>query len=73
MPPSAPPTVCQGPIAYKGEALLQRGLATFKAALHGVNVAEALLYGHRARRWLAEVRINTTPLKKNTCLPLPRP
>src|SRR5438067_6692010 len=27
MPPSAPPAVCQGPIAYKGQALLQSDLA----------------------------------------------
>lgn len=43
MPPSAPATVCQGPIAYKGQALLQRDLATFKAALKGVDVAEAFV------------------------------
>src|SRR2546422_9256038 len=41
MPPSAPPAVCQGAIAYKGQAVLQRELATFKAALHGVDVEEA--------------------------------
>src|SRR3989454_9875062 len=43
MPPSTRPTVCQGPIAYKGQALLQRELETFKAALQGVNVAEAFV------------------------------
>src|SRR4029434_3587168 len=43
MPPSAPPTVCQGPISYKGQAVLQRELATFKAALQGVNVEEAFV------------------------------
>jgi len=43
MPPAASPAVCQGPIAYKGEALLQRELATFKAALQGVNVEEAFV------------------------------
>src|SRR6202521_1996791 len=32
MPPSAPPTVCTGPISYKGEALLRRDLANLKAA-----------------------------------------
>lgn len=43
MPPSAPPTVCQGPITYKGHATLQRELATFKAALQGVQVTEAFV------------------------------
>jgi 5-methyltetrahydropteroyltriglutamate--homocysteine methyltransferase len=43
MPPAAPPSVCQGPIAYQGEALLQRDLATFKAALQGVPVEEAFV------------------------------
>jgi 5-methyltetrahydropteroyltriglutamate--homocysteine methyltransferase len=43
MPPSAPPAVCQGPIAYKGEAALQRDLARFKAALQAVNVEEAFV------------------------------
>jgi 5-methyltetrahydropteroyltriglutamate--homocysteine methyltransferase len=43
MPPAALPAVCQGPIAYKGQALLQKDLDTFKAALHGVNVAEAFV------------------------------
>jgi len=43
MPPAAAPAVCQGPIAYKGEALLQRELATFKAALQGVHVEEAFV------------------------------
>jgi len=43
MPPSAPPTVCQGPISYKGQAQLRRELETFKAALQGVNVEEAFV------------------------------
>ena len=43
MPPSARPTVCQGPISYKGGALLRRELETFKAALRGVDVAEAFV------------------------------
>ena len=43
MPPAAPPSVCQGPIAYQGQALLQRDLATFKAALQGINVGEAFV------------------------------
>lgn len=43
MPPASPPAVCQGPISYKGQALLERDLATFKAALQGVNVAEAFV------------------------------
>src|SRR5262249_57870146 len=37
------PTVCTGPIAYKGEAVLQRDLATLKAALQGTNVVEAFV------------------------------
>ena len=43
MPPAALPSVCQGPIAYQGEALLQRDLATFKAALADVSVEEAFV------------------------------
>src|SRR5712691_6779344 len=43
MPPATPPVVCQGPIAYTGQAVLQRELATFKAALHGVDVEEAFV------------------------------
>jgi 5-methyltetrahydropteroyltriglutamate--homocysteine methyltransferase len=43
MPPAAPPSVCQGPIAYQGEALLERDLATFKTALAGVSVEEAFV------------------------------
>lgn len=42
MPPSAPPTVCRGPISYKGQAL-QRDLAAFKTALQGVGVEEAFV------------------------------
>jgi 5-methyltetrahydropteroyltriglutamate--homocysteine methyltransferase len=43
MPLASPPTTCQGPVAYKGQALLEKDLATFKAALRGVNVAEAFV------------------------------
>jgi 5-methyltetrahydropteroyltriglutamate--homocysteine methyltransferase len=43
MPPAAPPTVCVGPVAYKGEALLTRDLESFRAALEGVGVAEAFV------------------------------
>ena len=43
MPPSAPPSVCTGPITYKGEALLARDLANFKAALRTVDVEEAFV------------------------------
>jgi len=43
MPPASPPAVCQGPISYKGQALLERDLATFKAALSGVDVGEAFV------------------------------
>ena len=43
MPPSTRPTVCQGPISYKGQALLRRELETFKTALQGVGVEEAFV------------------------------
>jgi 5-methyltetrahydropteroyltriglutamate--homocysteine methyltransferase len=43
MPPAAPPGVCKGPIVYQGQVLLQRDLATFKAALAGVHVEEAFV------------------------------
>jgi len=43
MPMATPPTVCQGPIAYKGQALLEKDLTTFRAALRGVAVAEAFV------------------------------
>jgi 5-methyltetrahydropteroyltriglutamate--homocysteine methyltransferase len=43
MPPATPPVVCQGPISYRGQALLQRELAIFKAALQGVNIEEAFV------------------------------
>ncbi|MBF8291132.1 MAG: vitamin-B12 independent methionine synthase [Chloroflexi bacterium] len=43
MPPSAPPTVCTGPIAYKGEALLRHDLESFKAGLHAAGVTEAFV------------------------------
>jgi 5-methyltetrahydropteroyltriglutamate--homocysteine methyltransferase len=43
MPPAAPPSVCRGPISYRGQAPLQRDLANFKAALHGVHVEEAFV------------------------------
>jgi len=43
MPPSAPPTVCTGPIAYKGAALLERDLDNFKAALKTIGVTEAFV------------------------------
>jgi 5-methyltetrahydropteroyltriglutamate--homocysteine methyltransferase len=43
MPPSAPPTVCTGPIAYKGEALLKRDLDNLKAAMRAAGVAEAFV------------------------------
>ena len=43
MPLAAPPTTCQGPIAYTGQALLEKDLATFKAALQGVDVVEAFV------------------------------
>jgi 5-methyltetrahydropteroyltriglutamate--homocysteine methyltransferase len=43
MPLAAPPTICEGPIAYKGRALLEQDLATFKTALQGVPVVEAFV------------------------------
>jgi 5-methyltetrahydropteroyltriglutamate--homocysteine methyltransferase len=43
MPASAPPSVCTGPISYKGEALLKRDLANLKAALQAVDVEEAFV------------------------------
>jgi 5-methyltetrahydropteroyltriglutamate--homocysteine methyltransferase len=43
MPLASPPTVCEGPITYKGQALLQRDLATLRAALQGVGVTEAFV------------------------------
>ena len=43
MPLASAPMVCEGPIAYKGQALLEKDLATFKAALHGAAVAEAFV------------------------------
>jgi 5-methyltetrahydropteroyltriglutamate--homocysteine methyltransferase len=43
MPPAAPPSVCQGPITYQGQALLQRDLATLKTALQGINIGEAFV------------------------------
>ncbi len=43
MPPVAPPTVCTGPITYKGEDILRRDLENFKLALGGVNVEEAFV------------------------------
>lgn len=35
--------VCVGPLAYKGQAALQKDIAIFKAALNGVAVADAFL------------------------------
>jgi 5-methyltetrahydropteroyltriglutamate--homocysteine methyltransferase len=43
MPPAVPPAVCRGPIAYRGQAVLQKELAAFKAALSGVQVEEAFV------------------------------
>jgi 5-methyltetrahydropteroyltriglutamate--homocysteine methyltransferase len=43
MPLASAPTVCQGPIAYKGQAFLEKDLTTFKAALQGVAVTEAFV------------------------------
>jgi 5-methyltetrahydropteroyltriglutamate--homocysteine methyltransferase len=43
MPPATLPVVCTGPVSYKGEAVLQKELATFKAALAGLEVEEAFV------------------------------
>ena len=43
MPPSAPPTVCTGPIAYKGADLLKRDLENFRAAVNAAGVTEAFV------------------------------
>jgi len=43
MPLASAPSVCEGPIAYKGQALLAQDLATFRAALQGADVAEAFV------------------------------
>ena len=43
MPPSAPPTVCTGPISYKGQALLQRDLERFRTALRAAGATEAFV------------------------------
>jgi len=43
MPPVAPPTVCKGPVAYKGEALIKADLETLKSAIQGVDVVEAFV------------------------------
>ncbi len=40
---TATESVCVGPIAYTGQAALQRDIDNFKAALKGVRVAEAFL------------------------------
>jgi 5-methyltetrahydropteroyltriglutamate--homocysteine methyltransferase len=37
------PVVCTGPIAYQGQAAVQSDIATFKAALTGVNPAEVFI------------------------------
>src|SRR2546428_9982971 len=37
------PVVCTGPIAYQGQRAVQNDIAHFKAALTGVNPAEALI------------------------------
>jgi len=43
MPPSAPPTVCTGPISYKGQAQLKRDLENFRAAVKAAGVEEAFV------------------------------
>ena len=43
MPPSAPPTVCTGPISYKGFDLLRTDLENLTAALQGADAGEAFV------------------------------
>ena len=43
MPPATSPSMCTGPISYKGEASLQRDLDAFKGALQGVSCEEAFV------------------------------
>jgi len=43
MPQAIAPVVCTGPIAYKGEAIVQRDMANLKAALGGASVTEAFV------------------------------
>jgi 5-methyltetrahydropteroyltriglutamate--homocysteine methyltransferase len=43
MPASAPPTMCTGPIEYKGEELLKTDLANLRNALAQVDVEEAFI------------------------------
>ena len=43
MPLATVPSVCEGPIAYKGQTLLEQDLATLKAALDKVEVADAFV------------------------------
>jgi len=43
MPVAAPPVVCTGPVSYKGEAILQKELVTFQAALKAVDVEDAFV------------------------------
>jgi 5-methyltetrahydropteroyltriglutamate--homocysteine methyltransferase len=43
MPAAAPPVVCTGPVAYKGEASLRGELDRFSAALQGAGATEAFV------------------------------
>ncbi len=43
MPPATPPSVCKGPISYRGQAALQRDLKAFRAALGHTKVEEAFV------------------------------
>jgi 5-methyltetrahydropteroyltriglutamate--homocysteine methyltransferase len=71
MPLAAAPTVCEGPITYKGQALLDKDLKAFKAALGGVAVAEAFVPAI-ARPWSAAARTGTTRPTRSTSSPSPR-
>jgi 5-methyltetrahydropteroyltriglutamate--homocysteine methyltransferase len=42
-PPGGGRAICEGPISYKGQALLKADIANFKAALTGQNFVEAFL------------------------------
>jgi 5-methyltetrahydropteroyltriglutamate--homocysteine methyltransferase len=43
MPPSAPPTVCTGPVTYKGQALLDRDLENLGNAVRAAGLTEAFV------------------------------
>ena len=66
-------SVCVGPIAYTGQAALQRDIENFKAALKNVQVEEAFLPVPRRRASFQTARTNTTGATRNACSRSPRP